>query len=105
MNEIQYLWIFSESGNSLKFNTDVNKRRLIFHRTMVSILSEGGHKPDMVIPLCEVYCSPEKLYLSEVLLPNISQKTSLDSPVKRIFHKLFNSSEACVTDQCHYYMS
>ena len=72
---------------------------------MNSILSTCRNKPELVIPLCGAYCFPVLLYGSEVMMPNNSQKTSLDSTVKRLLYKLFNSNDAHVIKQCRYHMS
>jgi len=102
-NEIKYLGVFIKSGNTFKFNTDVNKSKC--YRIMNSILSKCRNKPELVIPLCDAYCFPVLLYGSEVMMLNNSQKISLDSTVKRLFYKLFNSNDAHVIKQCQYHMS
>ena len=39
------------------------------------------------------------------MMLNNSQKISLDSTVKNLFYKMFNSNDAHVIKQCHYHMS
>ena len=102
-NEFKYLGVFITSGTTLKFNTDVNKSKC--YRIMNSILSKCGNKPEIVISLCDAYCFPVLLYGSETMMLNKSQKTSLDSTVKRLCYKLFNSNDEHVIKQCQYYMS
>ncbi len=63
----------------------------------MSILSKWGNKPEWVIPLCDAYCFPVLLYGSEVM----TQKNSLDSTVKRLIYKLFDSNEGHVIKQYH----
>ena len=102
-NEIKYLGVFIKSGTIFKFNTDVNKSKC--YRIMNSILSKCRNKPELVIPLCDAYCFPVLFYGSEAMMLNNSQKISLDSTVKNLFYKLFNSNDAHVIKQCQYHMS
>jgi hypothetical protein len=44
------------------------------------------------------------MYGTEVMMLNNSQSISLDSTVRRLIYKLFNSKDLHVINQCQFYM-
>mgnify|MGYP003536948336 FL=1 len=103
VNEVKCLGVFLKSGLSLKFSFDYAKKK--FYRSANAILSNIGNRADIVIPVSTAQCVPILLYCTECMLLNKSEKLSISHPFTVLLSKLFNTFDASVLEQCHWYMN
>jgi len=103
VNELRYLGVYLLSGHTLKFSLDYCKKK--FYRCLNCILSKTGNKPDIVLSLCQSYCTPVLLYCVETMNLTDTEKKRLSSPFTKLFNKLFWTFDKSVIAACHYYTS